>query len=153
MRPHSKAKLPSMVEMLETCFSSQFRPNAHEMARPKPESSNWSLFASRRSAVPGRLLHCLTAISSETLLHCCRTTILRHLPNKASMFGHAKPSNQVEELLGTMSPLQKSAVSDHGSVSFCGGNDSDGMSLDSNQTASTRRAPLGEVQVCICHSL
>lgn len=64
------------------------------------------------------------------------------------MFHQAKPpSNQVEELLGAMSPLQaKSSVSDHGSVmSFQAGGKNgseDSMSIDS---ASTRRAPLGEV--------
>lgn len=66
-------------------------------------------------------------------------------------FGAAKPapSNQVEDILGAMSPLHKPAASDnHGSVSFAGkqagGSE---MSIDSSNTTSTRRAPLGEVQV------
>lgn len=60
--------------------------------------------------------------------------------------------NPIEELLGGLSPMQsaKSGDSNHGSVSFAGGKpSSSGMSIDqdSMDTSSTRRAPLGEVQV------
>jgi hypothetical protein len=64
------------------------------------------------------------------------------------MFKH----NAVEDILGGMSPLQaKSGHSDHGSVSFAGQkpSSSETMSIDSNNTATTQRAPLGELQVCM----
>jgi hypothetical protein len=62
------------------------------------------------------------------------------------MFG-TKGNPGVSLGLGDISPLAKPALSDHGSVSFAGDKASSEMSIDSNHTSTTVRAPFGELQV------
>lgn len=69
--------------------------------------------------------------------------------HRRDMFGNTKANPGVSLGLGDISPLAKPALSDHGSVSFAGGKASSEMSIDSNNTSTTVRAPFGELQVWI----